>query len=457
MKVLSLVIKNIGLIEDCTIAFDKPLILFFGDIQQGKTTILNAVRWCFGGAFPADILRHGTEEGFINLNLSDGSITRSFYTANDKTIKARAIKFVRGGVLVPQPVEEIKKFLNPFLLDQEFLKNKSELERKIFFIELFGLSTHELDTEYAKLDREASELRSKISGFGDISLVSVEPVNIDHLKHALQNARDNHAVVIQQRRDELAKRRTTYATLLETVRTANAEIQTHNAYYNNVASAKENQLKKIAQIEADLATARETLQLQERYLSENSVKDMISAPPAPETSLLEQSLSELPNTAELELKLSEAAATNVRYEQYQKDKSRLESKEAIARFLTEKENRQRQIKQERIEKLKSLSETAGIPGLSFTDDGAFSYEGTSAGMLSTSQVMKLSSSLSAKYPAGFGLELIDRGESLGKSIFDFVNKAKTEEKTILATIVGERPATVPEHVGVFVVEQGKVS
>jgi hypothetical protein len=70
--------------------------------------------------------------------------------------------------------------------------------------------------------------------------------------------------------------------------------------------------------------------------------------------------------------------------------------------------------------------------------------------------MRLSSLLSARYPAGLGVELIDRAESLGKSIFEFVSRAVSEQKTILATVVGERPANAPEQVGVFVVEKGKV-
>jgi hypothetical protein len=38
----------------------------------------------------------------------------------------------------------------------------------------------------------------------------------------------------------------------------------------------------------------------------------------------------------------------------------------------------------------------------------------------------------------------------------FVERAKREDKTILATIVGERPATSPPEVGVWVVENGKL-
>jgi hypothetical protein len=55
------------------------------------------------------------------------------------------------------------------------------------------------------------------------------------------------------------------------------------------------------------------------------------------------------------------------------------------------------------------------------------------------------------------LELIDKGESLGKSVMDLVAKAEREEKNILVTIVGEKPANIPANIGVFVVENGIVN
>jgi hypothetical protein len=77
-------------------------------------------------------------------------------------------------------------------------------------------------------------------------------------------------------------------------------------------------------------------------------------------------------------------------------------------------------------------------------------------MLSTSQIMRLSELLSGRYPDGFNLSLLDRGESMGKSIFALIERATAEEKTILATVVGEKPAKTPDGVGVFVVEGGQV-
>ena len=77
-------------------------------------------------------------------------------------------------------------------------------------------------------------------------------------------------------------------------------------------------------------------------------------------------------------------------------------------------------------------------------------------MMSTSQLAQLSSALQSKYPDSMDMELIDQGESWGKSIYDLIEKAKKENKTILTTVVGEKPAKISELVGVFYVEKGEV-
>src|SRR5436190_8485798 len=129
MELTKLKIKNVGMIADSTIELNKPLILFYGEVRQGKSTILNAVRWLFGGSFPQDIIRHGENEAEVELQFKGGCITRSWYRSKDKTTKARELVFVREGRPVRKPTTELAKFLNPFLLDEDFLRNKSEPER----------------------------------------------------------------------------------------------------------------------------------------------------------------------------------------------------------------------------------------------------------------------------------------------------------------------------------------
>lgn len=422
MKVLKLTIKNIGKLGDVSLKLDRALILLYGEIKAGKSTVLHSVQWVFGGEFPQDIIKHGEEEGSIELEFEGGMISRSFYRGKDGTTKARAVVFVRNGKPVAQPVAEIKRFLNPFLLDQDFLRNKNEIERKQFFIDLFGVNTADLDTEAFNKSREATNLRAKIAAYGKIDLTVVEPVDIEAAK------------------TELNRINADYDALCAQADTANDGIRAHN---NSVELAEQNRTT----IENDIVATHKKLKELETQLKAIEIqprKELVVKPAKPDTTALTT-------------QIQDGGAINERAKTYQSNKNRAEEKDGDEKKLSELEARQRVIKREKQAKLKQISDTSGITGLSFDDEGNFTYDGSTAGMISDSQIMKLSAELSDLYPEGFGLSLIDRGESLGKSIFGFVERAQKEEKTILATIVGERPATVPENIGVFVVSEGKVT
>jgi DNA repair ATPase RecN len=418
MKVKQLTIHNIGMIPQMDISFDKPLLLFYGEIMQGKTTILNAVKLCFGGAFPSDVIRHGENEAYVQLTFDNATIRREFYVSGESTVVARPISFVRDGEIVKKPVEAIKEFLNPFLLDQNYLFNMTELERTKYFIDLFGVNTATLDAEYKTLEAEAKDLRATIKGYGEVDLTPVEKVDVTALKEEFFRITQEHSQKV------------------ETIRATNSTAATRK---HNRTTATE----KLSEIDAQIAALQTKKVEIETWMQSNPELTMAEEPAAPDTS-------------ELQSKIENAAAQNVRHEQFLLNTNRHKEKVEKENLLRTKEARQRDIKKEKAAALKSISDNCGIPSLSFDEEGNFMYDNTQAGMLSTSQLMKLSSELSAKYPEGFGLELIDRGESLGKSIFEFVKKAESEEKTILATIVGERPADVPDNIGVFVVEDGQI-
>lgn len=425
MKVKKLTIKNIGLIADTTIELDKPLILFYGDIMQGKTTILNAVKYCFGGAYPSDIIRHDQEEASVTLEFENGSIRREWYKSKDGMVNSRPISFVLDGKPVKKPVDEIKKFLNPFLLDQDYLRKMTELERKNYFTQLFAVDTSEIDNRYLKIENEAREIRANIKGYGEIDLTEVKPINVTELKIELKKIQDTHQSKIDK------------------IMLQNREIIQHNHKVSNFEKTIEEIAIEIVELEKRLIEAKKTRTNHQKWITENPIKEEISIPKAPDT-------------YELDSKISLASANEVRFEQYQKNLARAQEKKAAQKHLSQLEEQQRELKKAKIAKLVKINETCKIKNLTFDETGNFVYEGTTSGMLSGSQIMKLSSELSALYPEGLGIDLIDRGESLGKSIFLFVDRAEREEKTILATIVGERPADVPENIGVFVVKNGEV-
>jgi predicted ATP-dependent endonuclease of OLD family len=452
MKVTKLTIKNIGKIADTVIELNKPLILFYGEIRQGKTTILNAVRWVCGGKFPDDIIRHGEKEASVELGFDGGCISRSWYRAKDNTTKARDISYVVNGKPQGRPAEKVRALLNPFLLDQDFLRNKTELERKQYFSELFAVDTTELDTELFNIQRDAQSLRSKISGYGEIDLTKAEMVDAADLRASLEKIRGEHSQARQAWDEQCRAIYSAHGKAIAAFITSNAAIQSHNASVDRKLESLGEVSKQIARLKAQLSEAEQQEKEAAAWLKANpkqeasEIPSRASNPPEPPA----------PDTSDLEAKIQNAAAQNVRAEQYAKNKKRADYKKADEQSLSAMEKRQREIKAEKMAKLKTVSDSCGIEGLSFDEAGNFIYQDTTAGMISDSQIMRLSSELSALYPEGFGLDLVDRAESLGKSIFEFVERAKREEKTILATIVGERPAKVPDDIGVFVVKEGKV-
>lgn len=456
MKITSLKITNIGLIENEAIQFDKPLLLFYGEIRQGKTTILNAVRWVCGGSFPQDIIRHGAKEGSIELAHDQGGvISRSFYKDKKGETVARPIIFVKAGKPVPSPATAIKAFLNPFLLDQDFLKNKTETERKAYFTEIFGVDTSALDTEWFNNDRDATALRSKIKGYGEIDVTPIQEVDAAKMKEQLAAIRKTHQDALDEHAEKKDAATALFNSACSGVQSGNAAVLQHNSNVIRNEEKLSESAAKIAELVKQLEAERENHTKLDKWLKENPKQVQQSMPV--QSSFTYPDAPVAPDTSILEANIQEAGATNVRAQQYKANLERQKAKDADNEAVSKMEARQRAVKVEKAAKLKEITDKTGIKELKFDEEGSFTYQGTDAGMLSTSQVMRLSSELSSLYPDGFGVELLDRGESLGASIFDYVNRAKEKDLSILATIVGERPAKVPADVGVFVVKEGKVT
>lgn len=459
MKVTRLIIKNIGMIADTDIELNKPLLLFYGEIRQGKSTILNAVRWVCGGSFPEHIIRDGQEEASVEIQFDGGSIKRSWYKGKGGT-KARDIDFVKAGRKVSSPAAEIRRFLNPFLLDQDYLRNMTEAERRQYFVETFPVDTADLDLEAFTCLRKAEELRATIKGYGHIDLTPVPEVNAEELKAILALKRADREKQRQELVAQLDKLREEWDADCAEVDKINEDSRDQNTRHNNAKVAIVRHAAEVKRLEEALELERRQLADQRKALDDNPILTFKPkpAPPAQRVEVQKQIADWAPSTPEideLQEQVNQAAANQVRLEALRKNQDRAKQKAVEQEELTKLEARQREIKKEKTAKLTEFK--IPIPGLAFNEAGQFTYEGTDAGMLSTSQIMKLSELLSGLYPEGFGLSLIDRAESLGKSIFEFVERAAAEKKTILATIVGEAPAKAPPEVGVFVVEHGTVT
>ena len=433
IRITSITVRNLGPIADAAIQIDnKPLVIFYGEVRQGKTTILNAVRWALGGTFPDDIIRHGADEAMARIDFAEGGVagwcSRSWYkSAKDGSLKAREIEFVRGGAKVKGRVADaVKGLLNPFQMRQGFFSDMGETERRKYMAEMFGVEDPTADAELLALDSKAKELRAVLTGFGEIDLTEPAPIP--------------DVAKIKAERDAMASQ---YAAECKRVQDSNDAAKEHN-------SARSLGLHKIEEWKREVAE----LLKKARVLNDNISKGSAWLIENPQFIIMDPVAA--PDTSALESQLADAAALRVRHEQHAANKTRAAQRDAKRAELAAAESRQKELRAAKVARLAEVGSKSGVAGLVFAENGGFTFEGADAGMLSTSQVMRLSELLSARYPEGFNLSLLDRGESMGKSIFALIERAAAEEKTILATVVGEKPAKTPDGVGVFIVYGGQV-
>ena len=466
-KATKLTLHNLGIIEDMVIELNKPLLLFIGDIKVGKSTILLGVKLLRGGAFPPDIIRHGCNEAFVFIEFPGGSIRREWYR-DPKSGKneAREIVFLRDNNPKPvrKPVEEIRKLLsNPFLENQDYLKDMGPTDRCRFFVDFLGIDTGDLDAEKKDLADQVFALQAKIDGYGDIDVTPVEQPNVIAMKNELTLTRKAHTSKVAGWNKELEELRERYQSgPRQELKECDEQIEANWKAADVVKSD-------IARIEAELERAKTKAGEVERErvrLAENRkrLNILVAELPdlKPQADELKKKIETPLDTSALESKISEASAQEVRYQEYLKRLAKVEERNQANTLLEYAQSRIREIRDLKARKLAEIAEVSGIDGLGFDEDGNFTYDNTTAGLLSTSQLMELSSKISAMYPeqtggdSGVGLELLDRGESLGEAIFSYIDRAREHDLTILATIVGARPASVPPDVGVFVVSGGKL-
>lgn len=424
MKIQRLQIQNIGILTDVDIEINKPLIVFFGDIRQGKTTILKAIKLLFGGTFSDDIIKHGEDEAYVKLTFDNGAIRREFYRTKQNTIASRPITFVMDNEVVTKPVETLKKIINPFQLNQNHFIDMSYKDKAAFLIELFGVDTRTIDEEIDSLASQAQEIRKtiKLNGFADVpEIASKEPVDISMLEK---------------------KRQTMY----EVYQKESQEINSHNQKASHIEWSISELDNEKTRLESELKKALDMVAKCEKALKQNA-KQKSQIVPLEKKSIPVLNLSSIDDQIEEARKHNNLLKRVIDAETHNKAQ---EDRETELKKVTA------EIKELRDSKLKQLKDSSLVEGLEFTEDGDFYYQDTKSDMLSDSMQMELSAKLSALYPKGLQLEMIDRGESLGSSIYDLIDNAIKNERTILVTKVGERDPQIPNDVGVYVVEGGVV-
>jgi hypothetical protein len=443
MKATKLTIKNFGLIKEEELDINKPMIVFYGGVEQGKSSYLNAVKFVLGAPLTDDFISHGENETIVELALESGHIkrrTKKRMKKNEDGTESHDGTYidVLEAVIDNKKLgkKELAQYVNPFLLDQDFFRNKNPKDRAIFFIEQFGIDTSKIDKDIKDLEGSNSTLRSVISGMSDVDIEKLEEVvkvDEDALKLKLSDANDGNQK-LKDVYDATIKTNTSSAENKEKWVTYKSDIQ------KKMKELKETYEKKIKDYNENISNADDVIN---QYVEP---KELVKPEDKPEFVDVKPIMEEL----------STVLATNVKYDQYVKDKERAELKQTKQKELSDGEASIKTKRLERTDFFKTIKLSEKIPGLDFNKDGKIEYENFSIDMISDSQMSRLGSQLSSLYPKCFDIQLQDCAESMGSKIFTLVDHAEKYNRNVLCTVVADKPAESRDDVGVYWVDKGKL-
>lgn len=170
--ITTLHIKNIGIIEDIEIDFNKGLNVLTGETGAGKTLIINSLAIIAGARFSKEMIRKGETNSLIeaciyqpeNKNAIDGNIIIS----REINLNGKNICKINGKMAT---VNELKEFMSNIIEihgqndNQNLLDSKQHIK---YLDEFIGKEVQDLKIDYRELYEKRQELKQILeANYGD--------------------------------------------------------------------------------------------------------------------------------------------------------------------------------------------------------------------------------------------------------------------------------------------------
>lgn len=170
--ICTLHIKNIGIIEELSIDFNKGLNVLTGETGAGKTLIIDSLEIISGGRFSKEMIRKGENNSFIeicmyepeNKNAIDGNIIIS----REINLNGKNICKINGRMVT---VNELKRFMSQFIEIHGQNDNQNILDERIHIEYLDGFIGEDflkVKDEYKKLYNQYCDINQELkNNYGD--------------------------------------------------------------------------------------------------------------------------------------------------------------------------------------------------------------------------------------------------------------------------------------------------
>ena len=147
----SLHIRNIGIIEDLSIDFNKGLNVLTGETGAGKTLIIDSLQIISGGRFSKEMIRKGETNSFVELCLycpeNEKAIEGNIIVSREIHVNGKNMCKINGRMVT---VNELKDFMKQFIEIHGQNDNQNLLDSKLHLKYLDGF----IGTEILGEDKE---------------------------------------------------------------------------------------------------------------------------------------------------------------------------------------------------------------------------------------------------------------------------------------------------------------
>lgn len=170
--IITLHIKNIGIIDDIVIDLNKGLNVLTGETGAGKTLIVDSLGIIAGGRFSKDMIRRGQNMSFVELALylpdNPNSIDGNIVVSREINTSGKNLCKINGRLVT---VNELKNFMKNIIDIHGQYDNQTLMDTEFhtkYLDKFIGTGIAEIHKKYVELYTEYIELNKMLkNNYGD--------------------------------------------------------------------------------------------------------------------------------------------------------------------------------------------------------------------------------------------------------------------------------------------------
>lgn len=161
-------IKNIGIIDEISIDFNKGFNVLTGETGAGKTLIIDSLEILAGGRFCKEMIRKGEDISFVEMSVTDNKTKEEIILSREINVNGKNLCKINGRMVT---VKELKSFMASILDIHGQHDNQSLLNTNLHIQLLDKFAWSELKeyrNKYSEQYREYKRLKEEIAkNYGD--------------------------------------------------------------------------------------------------------------------------------------------------------------------------------------------------------------------------------------------------------------------------------------------------